>query len=387
MSSIVFRYRKTRGKYTNLQRENNLIQSKNYTYFSSLLMTLTEKCLSSFEWENLLEWYEKNGRHTLPWRQYKLPASERIYRVWLSEILLQQTQASRVVGFFERMIERFPHIENLAEADYDTFFRYYQGLGYYSRARNILKTANIISNVYGGIFPSDKHALIQLPGVGEYTSQAILAFGYGKLYLAWDTNLEKVFARYYHGSRHNTLSNEEKAIIETDFHQFIKNSPQSSEITVRNINNALMDFSSLVDLKEKNRIDWKSYPLRKSRFFLEQGENEIETKKIIHTFPTPDANVEVILHRDHQEYYSENPETYTSFLLPPALHRDTRKYVQDTFRERYGLELSVRPAHKKWITTDGVPYISVNAQIQQGVNTFSIYTKQGGIFAKKEISE
>ncbi len=350
-------------------------------------MTLTEKYLSSFEWENLLEWYEKNGRHTLPWRQYKLPASERIYRVWLSEILLQQTQASRVVGFFERMIERFPHIEHLAEADYDTFFPYYQGLGYYSRARNILKTANIISNVYGGIFPSDKHALIQLPGVGEYTSQAILAFGYGKSYLAWDTNLEKVFARYYHGSRYDTLSNEEKAIIETDFHQFIKNSPQSSEILVRNINNALMDFASLVDLKEKNRIDWKSYPLRKSRFFLEQGENEIETKKIIHTFPTPDANVEVILHRDHKEYYSEDPETYTSFLLPPALHRDTRKYVQDTFRERYGLELSVRPAHKKWITTDGVPYIAVNAQIQQGNHRFSIYTKQGGIFAKKEISE
>lgn len=144
-----------------------------------------------------------------------------------------------------------------------------------------------------------------------------------------------------------------------------------------------MDFASLVDLKEKNRIDWESYPLRKSRFFLEHGENEREIKKISRTFPTPDATIEVILHRDHQEYYSENPEIYTPFLLPPALHRDTRKYVQSYFRERYGLELSVRPIHRKWITEDGVPYIAVNAQIQQGRHTFSIYTKQNGIFEKK----
>ena len=218
--------------------------------------------------------------------------------------------------------------------------------------------------------------------MGAYTGHAILAFGYGKSYLAWDTNLEKVFARYYHGSRHNTLSNEEKAIIETDFREFIESSSQSSETLVRKINNALMDFASLVDVKEKNKINWESYPLYKSRFFLDRGSNEIEIKKVSYTFPTPDARIEVILHRDHREYYSENPETYCSFLLPPALHRETRKYIQDTFRERYGLELSVRPAHKKWITEDGVPYIGVNAQIQQGVHVFHIYEKNKAIFKK-----
>lgn len=166
----------------------------------------------------------------------------------------------------------------------------------------------------------------------------------------------------------------------------MQHSLESSEITVRNINNALMDFASLVDIKEKGRIDWERYPLRKSRFFIEHGENEIEIKKINHTFPTPDSIVEVILHKDHKEYYSENSEIYSPFLLLPALHRDTRKYVQETFRERYSLELSVRPAHKKWITEDGIPYIAVNAQIQKGKHIFSTYTKQGRIFAKKEIS-
>ena len=127
---------------------------------SSLLMTSAETNLNPFEWENLLAWYEKNGRHHLPWRQYELPESDRIYRVWLSEILLQQTQASRVIGFFDRILERFPSVDILAVSDYESFFPYYQGLGYYSRARNILKTAGIICNIYDGIFPKDKSTLM-----------------------------------------------------------------------------------------------------------------------------------------------------------------------------------------------------------------------------------
>ncbi len=90
-----------------------------------------------------------NGRHHLPWRDYTLSDRERVYRVWLSEILLQQTQASRVVGFFDRMMDRFPTIESLAQTDYDMFFPYYSGLGYYSRARNILKTATLVVSDFG----------------------------------------------------------------------------------------------------------------------------------------------------------------------------------------------------------------------------------------------
>jgi len=93
-------------------------------------------------------------------------------------------------------------------------------MGYYSRARNILKTANIISKEYEGIFPIDKKLLEKLPGVWWYTSSAILWFGYGEEYLAWDTNLEKVFARYYNGTKNIKLTEEEKNKLKMTFGSF-----------------------------------------------------------------------------------------------------------------------------------------------------------------------
>lgn len=121
--------------------------------------------LSSFEWDHLLSWYEKNGRHDLPWREYEHIDGQRLYRVWLAEILLQQTQVTRVRDFYLRILDRFPDIHSLANTDYETFFPYYDGLGYYSRARNLLKTAQVISKEYGGIFPREKDTLKKLPGV------------------------------------------------------------------------------------------------------------------------------------------------------------------------------------------------------------------------------
>jgi hypothetical protein len=99
-------------------------------------------------------------------------------------------------------------------------------------------------------------------------------------------------------------------------------------------------------------------------------------KKISVSFPTPDAQIVVILHQDHQIYYTVSIELYSPFILPASENRDTRKYVQDLFRDRYGLELSVRPIHKKWLSTDGKPYIAVNAQIQAGnADIFEQYSK------------
>ena len=102
---------------------------------------------AKFPYGELLVWHEKHGRHTLPWRQGlgNFDEKARGYRVWLSEILLQQTQAPRVAPFFERMIERFPTVESLARTDFETFFPYYDGLGYYSRARNLLAAAKKVT--------------------------------------------------------------------------------------------------------------------------------------------------------------------------------------------------------------------------------------------------
>lgn len=117
----------------------------------------------SFPWETLIHWYKKTGRNHLPWREYEHDIPTLLYRVWMSEILLQQTQVERVIPYFLQILERFPTLASLAEADYDTFFPYYQGMGYYSRARNILKTAQKVTHEYGGIFPRDKSLLSTLP--------------------------------------------------------------------------------------------------------------------------------------------------------------------------------------------------------------------------------
>ena len=165
----------------------------------------------SFEYHALLNWHTKNGRHNLPWRQFsELDQGNRAYRIWLSEILLQQTQADRVTSYYNRILERYPTIEDLSQTSYEDFFPYYQGLGYYSRARNLLKTAQIVTREYSGILPLASELLIKLPGIGPYTAEAIRAFAYDLPTLSFDTNLDKIFARYYHGSRYTQLSKTER---------------------------------------------------------------------------------------------------------------------------------------------------------------------------------
>jgi A/G-specific adenine glycosylase len=244
----------------------------------------------------------------------------------------------------------------------------------------MLRTAKIVSEVYGGKFPIEKSLLEKLPGVWPYTARAILAFAYSEPYLAWDTNLEKVFSRYYHGDKNIKLNEEEKAKIEEDFRNFITSADSlgwgfGGSNDVRAINNALMDFAATVDLKNPNHIDWEVYPLKSGRWYETQWSLEPREVKKSVSFPIPDATVIVILHEDHTVYYSTDDRIYSPYSLPPSLHRNTREYVQSYFREHYDLELSVRPVHKKWISKDGKPYIAVNAQIQAGKQSFREYTK------------
>jgi A/G-specific adenine glycosylase len=308
-----------------------------------------------------------------------------------------------VVPFYERILGKYSTIESLADASYDEFFPYYQWLGYYSRARNLLKTANIVSIEYAGVFPQDKTKLKKLPGVGEYTARAILAFGYGDAFLAWDTNLETIFSRYYHWAKNIKLTEDEKSEIERDFQWFVarhceeRSNPENQKPgsphstiaafamteAVRNINNALMDWARISEPKTANLLNTENYIFTESEFYKTKWSSEVIEKKISVSFPTPDAQVVVILHQDHRVYYSEKlkvkswkvsnldigtstGESYSPFILPASEDRDTRRYVQDFFRTQYSLELSVRPVHKKWLSKDGHPYIAVNAQIQAG---------------------
>ena len=122
----------------------------------------------------VLDWYAREGRKDLPWQVQPTP-----YRVWVSEIMLQQTQVATVIPYYKRFMERFPDIRSLAQATPDQVLHYWSGLGYYSRARNLQRTAQVILEEHGAGLPSDLDSLRALPGVGEYTAAALGSIVHG----------------------------------------------------------------------------------------------------------------------------------------------------------------------------------------------------------------
>ena len=138
----------------------------------------------------LLPWYRGHAR-ALPWRESRDP-----YRVWVSEIMLQQTRVEAVMGYYARFLQAFPTVEALAGADEDSLFKLWEGLGYYSRARNLQKAARTIAAEYGGVFPQDYASVRALPGVGPYTAGAICSICFDLPTAAVDGNVLRVTARY-----------------------------------------------------------------------------------------------------------------------------------------------------------------------------------------------
>lgn len=141
--------------------------------------------------QQLLTWFTGNCRD-LPWRKDYIP-----YHVWISEVMLQQTQMERGVAYFERWLRRFPDIPSLARAEEEEVLLLWEGLGYYSRARNILKMARLLMRDHGGELPADHRTLLKLPGIGPYTAGAIMSLAFNQPYPVVDANVERLFARWY----------------------------------------------------------------------------------------------------------------------------------------------------------------------------------------------
>ncbi len=139
----------------------------------------------------VLDWFDQHGRHDLPWQQNKTA-----YRVWVSEIMLQQTQVTTVIPYYERFMARFPDVHALAAAEQDQVLHLWTGLGYYARARNLHKTADIIVNQFNGEFPLDVESLEQLPGIGRSTAGAILSISQNIRAPILDGNVKRVLSRY-----------------------------------------------------------------------------------------------------------------------------------------------------------------------------------------------
>lgn len=181
----------------------------------------------------LLKWYEIYGRHELPWRN-----TNEIYHVYLSEIMLQQTQVNRVRDkYYPQFLAKFPSLKVLANASQDKVIAAWSGLGYYSRARNLHKTAKLVSNS----LPTTQKELLKLPGIGRYTASAICSFGHGQNIPVVDTNIARVLKRYF------ALLNPKEATIWEYATKFLNTKEPRSH------NLALMDLGSMICLPKNSK--------------------------------------------------------------------------------------------------------------------------------------
>lgn len=313
---------------------------------------LLQKKVLFFE-QIIADYYRKSGRFELPWRKKEVTP----YEVWVSEIMLQQTQVSRVIEYYQKFLKKYPTVERLANTSWEEFLPYYQGLGYYARGRNMIKTAQVIVKEYGGVFPKTKEALVTLPGIGGYTAAAILSFGYGKNEIAWDTNLKRVVGRFFYGSK--------KARIETEKLHTLFTLPR------KKLNAALMDFGSSICT---SRPKCANCPLQKQCFYFQSGGvQEAIIPKEKNRIDARNAQVVLFLHENHKKYYSSQQKQFVPFLLPSTYN--TRTGIKAFFWEKYQLQLSVRPPHKKFLHKKA-PTLLINAQILAGNPPFACFPKQ-----------
>ncbi|MBD3676634.1 MAG: A/G-specific adenine glycosylase [Planctomycetaceae bacterium] len=181
----------------------------------------------------LKSWYRKNGRE-LPWRNLDDP-----YRVWISEIMLQQTTVTTVIPYYERFFQRFPNVRALAAADQQEVLALWEGLGYYSRARNLHKAAGLIVEEHAGEFPTSAHELQKLPGIGRYTAGAIASFAMGQSAPIVEANTLRLYARLL-GMRGDPRSTAGQREL-WEFAEAVLPKRNAGDV-----NQALMDLGSLV---------------------------------------------------------------------------------------------------------------------------------------------
>ena len=218
--------------------------------------------------EPLLTWYDQHKRD-LPWRKNTTP-----YTVWISEIMLQQTRVAAVLPYYERWIEELPDVTALAEVEEERLMKLWQGLGYYSRARNLQKAARMIVSELGGTFPSGYDSLLRLPGVGEYTAAAVASIAFGEKVSAVDGNLLRVAARVEH-IRENILDSSVKKMIRA----LLENAMPAEQ--PGEFNQALMDLGATICLPNGKPLchECPLAPFCQARHLGTEQELPIRTKK------------------------------------------------------------------------------------------------------------
>lgn len=238
----------------------------------------------------VVRWQQQHGRHHLPWQNTQDP-----YRIWLSEIMLQQTQVATVLGYYTRFLARFPTVTALAAASQEEVMPYWAGLGYYARARNLHKCAQTIQQQYGGVFPHSSAILATLPGIGPSTAAAIAAFAYGERAPIMDGNVKRVFCRYFgiYGLTH--LRATEKQLWQAA-HEVLAHAPTALNMAA--YTQGQMDLGAQVCTR--GQPNCAVCPLQQGCYALQhQVQTELPTPKPRKSTPERHCHMLLLQHQNH----------------------------------------------------------------------------------------
>src|SRR5689334_18575699 len=264
----------------------------------------------------LLAWHAKAGRHDLPW-QKDLRKEGSAYRVWVSEIMLQQTQVSTVIPYFERFLQRFPDAISLANAPPDEVLHLWTGLGYYARARNLHRAAQVIRDEHAGAFPTELDAVMALPGIGRSTAGAILAISTGQRHSILDGNVKRVLSRYYAIDG----APDENATIDELWRLADANTPAEN---VAVYTQAIMDLGATLCTRSRPRCD--DCPIASDcRARLQGRQGELPAAKKRRALRKQKHAVMLVARRDQEVLLVQRPPSGIwggLWCLPEFEHRD-----------------------------------------------------------------
>ena len=276
--------------------------------------------------EPLLSWFDRNKRE-LPWRRDKEP-----YHVWISEIMLQQTRIEAVMGYYARFLDTLPDVESLSKVDDDALMKLWEGLGYYSRARNLKKAAVAIMDEYGGAFPPTYAELVKLPGIGEYTAGAIASICFDEKVPAVDGNVLRVIARVQ-GSKENVLLPQTKKSVTEQLREIMPSRAGA-------FNEGIMELGELVCLPNGAPL-CDSCPLQEHCTAYKKGLTEqlpVRVKKMKRR--RADKSVFYLTAADGKIAIERRPDTGLlsgMYQLPNTEGFHTEKELRDILRE-WGIE-------------------------------------------------
>ena len=262
-------------------------------------MKIKERAARRFS-EKILAWYDKHGRKDLPWQKNLDDKKSAPYRVWLSEVMLQQTQVATVIPYFERFMEEYPTLRDLANASQDDVLHLWSGLGYYARARNLHATAKYLVEKQDGKFPDNVDALSRLPGVGRSTAGAIASIAFRRRAAILDGNVKRVLARHFAIPGIPVAGKAEKQFWEIA-------EALTPEVRIHDYTQAIMDMGATLCTRSKPCCE--ECPLKKTCIAYQQGsqarfpEKKSKTKKI----PVKQTRMLLLVNPQREVYLERRP--------------------------------------------------------------------------------